>query len=129
MTTTHYASLVGPLLGVYYPLPFQDESTNRIALNTSRIRGLWCAVYSLAEVEEQIVQWGGIMLGDEYARRLDYDSHVVSEYIRERDDQRIVAEELEEIICEHEAIRETLLAEAAAAVFSAVELAKIQQSK
>lgn len=84
MTTTHYASLVGPLLGVYYPLPFADDDTNRLALSTSRLRYLWCAVYSRAEVDEQIAQWGGILLGDEYARHLDYDSHVVSEYISER---------------------------------------------
>lgn len=72
-----YASLMGPLLGVYYPLPFESEGKNRIALNTSRLKGVWCSVYSREEVEMQIQQFGGVMLPDEFANRLDYDSFAV----------------------------------------------------
>lgn len=83
MTAKYYASLVGPLLGVYYPLPFDDEGTNRIALNTSRLQRLWHSVYRREGVEAQIELYGGVMLPDEYARRLDYDSYKVGCYERE----------------------------------------------
>ncbi len=76
-TKFYYASLMGPLLGVYYPLPFDNERQNRVALNTSRLSKLWCSVYTRKEVEEQIEQFGGVMLPDEFANKLDYDSFAV----------------------------------------------------
>jgi hypothetical protein len=74
-----YASLMGPLLGLYYPLPFESEYKNRIALNTSRLKSLWCSVYSREQVEVQVKQYGGIILPDNFARKLDYDSHAVEQ--------------------------------------------------
>ena len=73
-----YASLMGPLLGMYYPLPFDNEWQNRMALNTSRLSKLWCSVYTLEEVEQQIKLYGGFMLPDGFANKLDYDSHAVN---------------------------------------------------
>lgn len=72
-----YASLIGPLLGIYYPLPFEDEEKNRLALNTSRLKNLWCRVYSEEEVNRQIKSFGGIKLPVSQASNLDYDSAAV----------------------------------------------------
>jgi len=72
-----YASLVGPLLGLYYPLPFEDETICRLALQTSRLANLWCAVYPEDEINDHITKWGGIKLDDSYSKRLDYDSSIV----------------------------------------------------
>jgi hypothetical protein len=74
----YYASLMGPLLGVYYPLPFDNERQNRTALNTSRLSKLWCAVYTRHEVEDRIKQFGGVILPDEFASKLHYDSFAVA---------------------------------------------------
>ena len=74
---TLFASLVGPLLGIYYPLPFDNERSARIALNTSRLAKLWGGVYTRAQVNESIAKRGGLMLPDSFARKLDYDSHAV----------------------------------------------------
>lgn len=74
-----YASSMGPLLGLYYPLPFDNELQNRKALNTSRLSKVWCSVYSRDQVEEQIKQFGGLMLPDEFATKLDYDAFAVDE--------------------------------------------------
>lgn len=77
-----YASLMGPLVGVYYPLPFNNEGKNRIALNTSRLQHLWCSVYTRKEVEAQIERFGGLMLPDKFVHDLDYDSHAVDGHNR-----------------------------------------------
>lgn len=76
-----YASLVGPLLGMYYPLPADlNKAQCRAALNTSRLKSLWHSVYTREDVLEQIGKFGGQMLPDGLASHLDYDSHVVSEW-------------------------------------------------
>jgi hypothetical protein len=76
-----YASLVGPLLGVYYPLPLQFNNAQcRAALNTSRLKNLWHSVYTAAEVQRQIAAYGGIALDAGFADKLDYDSHIVAEW-------------------------------------------------
>lgn len=72
-----FASLVGPLLGVYYPLPFDGEVKNRLALNSSKLHKLWACVYTEKEVDEQVTRWGGVKLPDEFRLRLDYDSYIV----------------------------------------------------
>lgn len=75
-----YASLIGPLLGLYYPLPqvFDDSpERQRLAMNSSRLAKLWHSVYSSDEVDRQIKEFGGLKLPDEFARRLDYDHHAV----------------------------------------------------
>ena len=69
----HYASLIGPLLDIYYPLPFEDETRNRIALNTSKLGRLWCTIYTEEEVDDCIKNFGGIKLSEYYAERLDYN--------------------------------------------------------
>jgi hypothetical protein len=80
-TGRFYASLVGPLLGVYYPLPLAfTNSQCRAALNTSRLRNLWHSVYTGAEVTKQIAQFGGVALAVSFADKLDYDSHIVAEW-------------------------------------------------
>jgi len=79
-----YASLIGPLLGVYYPLPFEDELENRVALNSSRLEKLWCAIYEREQVELYIRRFGGTMLPEKYARALDYDSFLVDQARQQR---------------------------------------------
>lgn len=76
----HYASLTGPLIGMYFPLPAELETDDqrRVALSTSRLARLWCAVYDEAEVDRQIAEYRhGTKLPDDCARRLDYDAHEV----------------------------------------------------
>jgi hypothetical protein len=75
-----YASLIGPLLGVYYPLPFTSQVQNRIALSTSRLKDLWCSVYPDFEVDLQIKQFGGLKLPETFAQWLDYDSDAVDRW-------------------------------------------------
>lgn len=76
--TKLYASLVGPLLGVYYPLPFENGTKARIALNTSRLSKLWCSVYSADETKKLVEKHGGLILDDKFSKYLDYDSHATS---------------------------------------------------
>lgn len=57
-----YASLTGPLIGVYVPLPSDSESENRVMLNDSKLAKLWCAVYTEDEVDHQIKEYGGVKL-------------------------------------------------------------------
>jgi len=75
-----YASLVGPLLGVYCPLPAELDNMvlRRVALNSSRLKHLWCAVYTEEEVKRFVSQHDGVVLPDRYARMLDYDAHEVN---------------------------------------------------
>jgi hypothetical protein len=78
MPKQRYASLIGPLFGTYYPLPDAlDEMQCRIALNSSRLARLWASVYTRAEVDKQIAEWGGIILPDSLAAHLDYNYHLV----------------------------------------------------
>jgi len=72
-----YASLVGPLLNVYYPLPFRNDTLNRIALNTSKLKDLWHAIYDEKKVNENILLFGGIKLNDTFINKLDWDSHEI----------------------------------------------------
>lgn len=70
-----YASLTGPLLGLYLPAPaeIQTEDQFRVALNTSRLKNLWCSVYDKEQTNESIARWGGQILPDKFSRQLDYD--------------------------------------------------------
>lgn len=78
MTIKYYASLIGPLLGVYYPLSNEFDSVQRrMALNTSKLRMLWHSIYTTEEVDQSIQIWGGVKLPDEFAKKLDYGSHAV----------------------------------------------------
>jgi hypothetical protein len=70
-----YASLTGPLLGLYLPLPFDNPIAARLALNTSKIKSLWCSVYTRAEAEQSIRDFGGQILPASMAKHLDYDAH------------------------------------------------------
>jgi hypothetical protein len=74
-----YASLTGPLLGLYYPLPDELETREQrgIAMNTSKLKSLWCSIYPEGEVDIQLLQFGGSKLPDECAGRLDYDYYAV----------------------------------------------------
>lgn len=76
---THYASLIGPLTGLYYPLPTELNTyiQQRKALNTSKLKALWCSIYSVKEVDGQIEKFGGQKLPDRLARTLDYEHHKV----------------------------------------------------
>lgn len=84
-----YASLIGPLLGLYYPLPnFVDNDAlndfaQRTALNTSKLKNLWCAIYDDADVDAQIAEYGGYRLPTSCAHQLDYDAHAVASAIAE----------------------------------------------
>lgn len=69
-----YASLVGPLFGVYYPIPTDDEATARAMLATSKLAKLWCSVYTAEQLEEILKKFKGtIVLPDRFANNLDYD--------------------------------------------------------
>ena len=57
-----YASLVGPLIGLYLPMSSPDVHEARINLNNSKLAKLWCAVYPESVVNEQIKKSGGIKL-------------------------------------------------------------------
>lgn len=73
----NYASLTGPLLGFYYPLPFDDHDVCVCAMNTSRLASLWGGIYRSSDVDRLIQEFGGEKLPDRVAQLLDYDSHVV----------------------------------------------------
>jgi hypothetical protein len=64
-----YASLTGPLIGLYYPIG-DDEGRGRLALNESKLEKLWCSVYTESQVDEQITQFGGMKLPANYVRRI-----------------------------------------------------------
>lgn len=79
--TRFYASLIGPLLGCYYPMPPDfNKAQCRAAMNSSRLKPLWMSIYPRNEVVEAIQKFGGLMLPDEFAARLDYDSEVVERW-------------------------------------------------
>ena len=78
-TRYFYASLIGPLLGVYYPVNAKDEHTARLMLNSSKLAKLWCGIYDPEMTQGLICDHGGIMLDDAYAQRLDYNCHFVEE--------------------------------------------------
>ena len=65
-----YASLVGPLIGLYLPLPLQDDAANRRLLNASKLAKLWCSIYTEKAVDAAIAKHGGIKLPPSYARNL-----------------------------------------------------------
>lgn len=75
----YYASLTGPLLGLYFPLPDQLATREQrwLAMNSSKLAKLWCSVYDEQEVDRQIKQFGGEKLSDRLSRSLDYDHHTV----------------------------------------------------
>lgn len=76
--TRYYASLIGPMLGLYYPMPAGfNKAQCRAAMNSSRMKSLWMSVYPRDEVVKQIEEFGGLMLPDQFAKQLDYDSAVV----------------------------------------------------
>lgn len=64
-----YASLTGPLLGLYFPIG-EDEGAGRLALNESKLEKLWCSVYKESDVDKQIEQFGGRKLPANYVRRI-----------------------------------------------------------
>lgn len=65
-----YASLTGPLVGLYFPLPSKSEEENRIALNQSKLQNLWCSIYTEKEVNEHIKKYGGQKLDAHFALRI-----------------------------------------------------------
>lgn len=69
---TLYASLIGPLSGLYLPLPHHDNCAARVALNSSSLARLWCPIYTRDELPED-----AIVLDDGFARKLDFDAHAV----------------------------------------------------
>lgn len=75
-----YASLVGPLLGLYYPMPAElpDEDSCRAALASSRLAKLWCSFYTEEQVDECITKWGGHKLEARYAGLLEYNQFAVA---------------------------------------------------
>lgn len=45
-----YAGLTGPLLGAYLPLPVEEKAEAQRMLNGSKLKSLWCAVYTEEEL-------------------------------------------------------------------------------
>lgn len=78
-----YASLTGPLLGLYYPIEADSKDQARVMINTSKLKGLWCSIYRDDELDEQLAQFGGIKLPMGFTRKLDYDSYAVDQYVKE----------------------------------------------
>jgi len=83
----YYASLTGPLLGLYFPLPDELVSDNAraCALNTSKLSRLWCSIYTREAALAAIEEWGGSLLDDRHAAWLDYNSYAVMQIIRQED--------------------------------------------
>lgn len=77
-----YASLVGPLLGLYLEAPDEVQTPNEFsaALTNSKLRYLWCSIYTREQVERQIKDYGGAFLPSENAAHFwnDVDSPVAS---------------------------------------------------
>jgi hypothetical protein len=65
-----YASLTGPLLGLYFPLPGQSETENRVMLNKSKLSKLWCSIYPESMVDKLIISSHGTKLDESYALNL-----------------------------------------------------------
>ena len=68
-----YASLIGPLLGIYYPIPIcslQHIDVVGILLSSTKLRSLWCSVYPTHEARRCVDNYGGLLLPDEFAMRL-----------------------------------------------------------
>jgi len=76
-----YASLQGPLLGYYFPLPLKGNTPKHEArilgglmLNGCRkLKPLWCAIYDNEEVSQQITQFGGERIRESLADAIDFD--------------------------------------------------------
>jgi hypothetical protein len=75
-----YASLTGPLLGLYFPMPADivGENQFRAALASSKLAKLWCSIYTEEQVDESIAKWGGWKLPEKLASALDYDTFAVA---------------------------------------------------
>jgi len=74
--TKLYASLTGPLLGVFYPLPTDDEILARRMLNSSKLKNLWCSVYTVQQIWNNTLKMrlpAPTYLDDSFAQKLDYD--------------------------------------------------------
>jgi hypothetical protein len=86
----YYASLVGPLVGLYYPMPSElSYEQCHHAMNTSKLAKLWCAIYTEEQVDGFLVKYGGQKLNSVRASTLDYDWDTV------HGPQDIVVEDLE----------------------------------
>ncbi len=48
-----YVSLTGPLLGCYLEVE-TDETRLRVALNSGKMKHLWCGIYQRADVEDSM---------------------------------------------------------------------------
>ena len=66
-----FASLKGPLSGVFYPLPFAEREANLVTLQGSDLKDLWCDIYTLQEVREMTPQ--PVILPYTISRRLTPD--------------------------------------------------------
>lgn len=72
MEERYYASLIGPLMGLYFQLPLGlTEAQCRMALNSSKLARLWCSIYKESEIDEQIAKRGGYKVNN--AQLLEYD--------------------------------------------------------
>lgn len=74
-----YASLVGPLVGLYYPVPTDDENIARRMMNSSKLRSLWCSIYTKEQVDACIAKYEGSILPDVFARRLDSYAYILND--------------------------------------------------
>lgn len=76
----YYASLTGPLLGLYLPLPIRPDVEKQDAcdlgallLNNSKMARLWCSIYEQGYAAELVGRFGGLLLPNEHAARLLVD--------------------------------------------------------
>ena len=86
-----YASLVGPMMGAYYPLPPIEKMIDEFGvhhynnlygalLNHSRLKSLWCAIYTEDEVNRHLDDYPNTFILPSYLTdRLweDHDHHAV----------------------------------------------------
>lgn len=68
-----YASLTGPLLGLYFPIPTENKILARFMLNSSKLQKLWCSLYDEKETNILCSTYGGTKLPKEFMFKLDYD--------------------------------------------------------
>jgi len=65
----YYVSLVGPLLGLYYPLPIPASVPIEKA-NAGRLRRLWCSLYTKESAQAAAEKYDGTLLPEAFAQRL-----------------------------------------------------------
>jgi len=74
-----YVTLVGPLLGYYIRVKAADTQHLGLMLNGSKLKRLWCAGYTLGQIQRDRKSYGLEELLQFKQDMLDYDYNKVEE--------------------------------------------------